>query len=261
MIVAAVLVIMASLAFSFRCKFPGICKNEVATSTPLPAAQPVIEKTPWEDHFDRNPTAGPHTWLKSGEWTYPTDKWTTTFGKGNKINDRALVVEGVTPGLTERLFDDFTATFTVSYLSGNKAGWFLRAEEGARVGYQFLLVKPPQPKDDDFILTATAIGSPNSVIKTNTCTFSLRDYGQKPDDYVEVEVTAINNQFTYKFTLKNPIPFNDPRDSIKSLKPINCSNAIKDEGKYLLSGRLGFFAVDGTRFKVEQIDVVPLKQN
>jgi hypothetical protein len=245
---AAVLVIMASLGFAFRCKIPGICN-------------PPIETVRWEEHFDRNPTAGPNVWLKSGEWTYPIDKWFTTNGLlGNSDNDKALVVEGTTPGLTTKVFDDFTATFTVAYLFGDKAGWFLRAEEEAGAGYQFVLVKPAQPKDG-FTLSVTPIGSPKSVFKTNTCTVSLPEYGQKDDDFIVVQVTAIKDEFTYLFTLRNPVPLNDLRPSVRVPKPIGCSNLIKDEGRYLPSGRLGFFAVDGTRFRVEEITVTPLKQN
>ena len=258
----AALVIMASLAFAFRCKFPGICKNEVATSTPLPAAQPVIETQPWPDNFDRDPTAGSNVWLKSGEWTYAKDKWDTTKGsQGNPENNRALVVQGTKPGLTTKIFDDFKATFTISYLSGDKAGWFLRAEEEARAGYQFVLLKPAHMKDG-FTLTVTAVGSPNSVIKTNTCTVTLPDeYGQKPDDYIDVEVTAKNGQFTYLFTPRVPVPFSEPRPALKVPMTKACSNPITDEGKYLRSGRIGFFALDGTQFKVEKIAVTPLKQN
>jgi hypothetical protein len=110
-------------------------------------------------------------------------------------------------------------------------------------------------------LSVTPIGSPKSVFKTNTCTVSLPEYGQKDDDFIVVQVTAIKDEFTYLFTLRNPVPLNDLRPSVRVPKPIGCSNLIKDEGRYLPSGRLGFFAVDGTRFRVEEITVTPLKQN
>ena len=89
----------------------------------------------------------------------------------------------------------------------------------------------------------------------------MKEYGKKGDDYISIKVTAINNQFTYLFTLINPDPFKDDRPMIKSPKPVGCSNMLRDEGKYLVYGRLGFFAVDGSRFSVEDIEVKPLKQN
>ena len=127
-VVIAGLLVLASLALRFRCSIPGFCHESVPI---VPKAQPLIETREWEDHFDRNPAAGANVWLRSGEWTYPTDKWTTVKGRDKSDKDRALIVEGTTPGLTTKIYDNFTATFTVSYLSGGKAGWFLRAEEGA----------------------------------------------------------------------------------------------------------------------------------
>lgn len=249
---AAAVVIIVATGLIFRCSIvPSFC----AVQAPPPATSPTTTK--WDDRFMGKADGDEHGWIKDGDWDYPRELWTTATGRDGSEADRALVVQGTTPGFTRKAFNNFEAKFTISYLQGTRVGWFLRSGPGASQSsrYKFVLVKGAQPSAG-FYLYGQADGAPESKLSPPTCWVPISEYGE-PNDYIKVVVTAIKNEIIYKFTLMNPNPITDRRTTIKTPITVGCE-PFRDEGKsYIISGHLGFFAEGATVFKVEELFIEP----
>lgn len=242
--VASVFVIMASLAFSFRCALsPRFCEKP---TIPLPISEE------FRDRFEQK-ADGASGWLKEAEWDYPVNSWSTVPGRDGDTVDRALVVKGVTPGFTKDAFDNFEASFTISHLEGSSAGWFLRAQrkDGKVLGYRFVLQRR---FDNSLFLSVSDESTPSRKISPPGCNVPIYEYKKRSNDDIEVKVKAIGNEITYSFKLSNP----DSRDLPDTL-PVGCE-PFKDGSKsFIDAGYIGFFADAGSVFKVEDLFVHRMK--
>ncbi|MDT5156210.1 MAG: trimeric autotransporter adhesin [Acidobacteriota bacterium] len=251
LIVAASVIVITAILFRWGILPPS------RRQTPTPTPTPKIETEAWSDTFDRMLDKGQYVWIKRDEWDIAEGQWETApEADDSKMKEHGvLVVKGQAPGVVrDKVFDNFVARFTVSYMQGTRAGWLLRAggpQPGGRSGYYFVLEK----QEGRFYLSAKAVGKTMNKMSPPACLIDITQY-QKPDDYIMVKVIASENVFDYRFTLENPTQ-DDERDIIQHPKEVGC--AIKDDGaEYFHFGQIGFFADDDvTAFRVEKLVVEP----
>ena len=244
-IVGVVVVIIASLAFSFRCVLnPRFCEKP---AIPLPISEG------FTDRFERK-ADGDTGWLKEGNWDYPRNYWSTVPGRDGDPVDRALLVKGVTPGFTKDAFDNFEASFRISHLEGKTVGWFLRAQkkDGKVLGYRFVLEKR---SDNTLFLYVSDESTPSREISPPGCNVPIYEYKKRPNDDIEVKAEAIGNEITYSFQLSNP-----NAGELPDTLPVRCDEPFKDGSKsFIVAGHVGFFADADSVFKVEDLFVRRMK--
>lgn len=248
MLVAASLLIIGSVAFTFRCSLsPRFC---TPTPTPTPTPLPISEKLEERFHQKPNNASG---WLKDGDWEYPVQAWSTVPGRDGDQIDRALLVKGATPGFTKDAFDNFDASFTISHVEGTSIGWYLRAQkkDDQIFGYRFVLRKR---SDNSLFLDAIAEGAPFRRISPPGCYVPVLEYKKRPDDDIEVKVKAIGNQISYTFLLSNP-----HSEQLPNTKPVGCEPFKAESTSSMDAGYIGFFAEAGSVFKVEDLFVHRMK--
>jgi hypothetical protein len=243
--VASAFVIMATLAFSFRCALsPRFCEK---SAIPLPISEG------FTDRFERKADGAPG-WLKEANWDYPANYWSTVPGRDGDPVDRALLVRGVTPGFTKDAFDNFEASFRISHLEGKTVGWFLRAQkkDGKILGYRFVLEKR---SDNTLFLYVSDESTPSREISPPGCNVPIYEYKKRPNDDIEVKVKAIGNEITYSFQLSNP-----NAGELPDTLPVRCDEPFKDGSKsFIDAGHVGFFADADSVFKVEDLFVRRMK--
>lgn len=226
-----------------------------AVGVPYWATRPVVANRAFSDTFTRKAAAGPDAddWENSSKWDFPSKRWGLL---PSEEPDTWLVVSGTTPGfMTDKLFVDFEADFTVNLDEGQAAGWVLRAQRnffgGDYSGYYFTLSKPAKA-GDPFILKTTLRRGWRGDTALEEKKINIAGYGRTGDN-IWVQVRALGGRFDYAFRLQNSDP-NDPRDVALSA----CYSVAVEDGT-LPRGFVGLFAPgDRDKISVDYFKALPI---